>query len=91
MAVGPLTPIQSLPLFHSYPRQIRPGDRGEPKRKSALRPGGQKGCFRSSHKWMIRLIEEFRFGVVTRVYLVDQCGCITIIRFLRSWLVLKTH
>ena len=28
---------------------------------------------------MIRLIEEFQFGVVTRVYLVDQCGCITIL------------
>jgi hypothetical protein len=64
--------VWSFPPFHSYPRQIRPGERGEPKRKSALRPGGQKGCFRSSHKWMIRLIEEFRFGVVTRVYLLRQ-------------------
>ena len=40
--------VWSFPPFHSYPRQIRPGERGEPKRKSALRPSGQKGCFRSS-------------------------------------------
>ena len=37
--------VWSFPPFHSCPRQIRPGERGEPKRKSALRPGGQKGWF----------------------------------------------
>jgi len=67
--------VWSFPPLHSYPRQIRPGERGEPKRKSALRLDGQKGCFRSSHKWMIRLIEEFRFGVVPQVYLTDHLGC----------------
>jgi hypothetical protein len=67
--------VWSFPPFHSYPREIRLGERGEPKRKSALRPGGQTGCFRSSHKWMTRLIEEFRFGVVPQVYLTDHLGC----------------
>jgi hypothetical protein len=30
---------------------------------------GQKGVFRSSRKWMIRLVEEFAFLVVSPVYL----------------------
>ena len=40
--------------------------------ESALSPGGQKGCFRSSAKCMNRMPKEFESVVVTRVYLFDQ-------------------
>src|SRR5208282_4414180 len=56
----------------TYPRQIRPGERGETKRKAALRPGGQKGCFRSSRKCMNRMPKKFANVLVSRVYLLTK-------------------
>jgi hypothetical protein len=35
-------------------------------------PVVKKGVFRSSRKWMIRLVEEFGYEVVTRVYVLKR-------------------
>ena len=43
---------------------------------NAIRPSqGFWGKIPICHKWMIRLIEEFRFGVVPQVYFTDHLGC----------------
>src|ERR1019366_7448432 len=62
---------------------------GEPKSRDCrlsqalARPVVKKGVFRRSRKWMIRLGGKFKFGVVSRVYLLrlptistnDQGSC----------------
>jgi hypothetical protein len=54
----------------AIPRPNKLSERDEPNRKSALKRSGQKGFLRSIRNWMIRLGGKFKFGMVTRVYLL---------------------